>query len=266
VTSGVLASGGHGDVLRPTLRDPAKAWAMPLIVVTSAVLHGVIVAAFAFGERERDAAPPAEIPVQIVIAPPRPISPPPKTLKTAQVPPAKPVAPPQAQPKPPPTADDAKQVADLEKQLADLKAQRAALAAQAAKDVQTAPATEQARGQEAPSRERGGPLSGSTHAVALPGTGGDDADVVGYQALVFSQLAKAKGIGEYHGAAGTTGVHFTIDADGKLVSADVAVPSGDPALDTEALDIVRRAAPFPAPPKDAERTFFANVNFVPAKP
>jgi protein TonB len=247
----------------------------PIVVIASAALHGLFVAAALFGDRGIATAPPMEIPVEIVQIAPLPPRPAPKAqVKPALSEPAPPkpaasnsgpqpsavpraASAPIAQKLPAPReaapTPEANQAADLQKQLAELKAQRAALAAEAA----TA-APEAAQGQA-------GPLAGSMQAVALPSTGEDASEIVSYQSLVFSQLAKAKGVGEYHGAAGTTGVRFEIDSNGKLLGVDVETSSGNAALDKDAVDIVKRAAPFPTPPKDAEHKFFANVNFVPAK-
>jgi TonB family protein len=171
--------------------------------------------------------------------PPRPVAStaPPKQESAPQAPPA-----------------DARQVEALKRELADLKAQHEAL--EAAARAQPAPD---------PAEPTSGPLADSLHAVALPSVGDGPGDVVGYQQLVFSQLAKAKGDGEYNGEAGTTGVRFEVDAAGRLLSVAIAASSGNATLDAQALEIVRRAAPFPAPPKDAEHSFLANVNFVPAK-
>ena len=162
---------------------------------------------------------------------------------------APPVTKPATQPDRPPA--DTKEMAALQKELDELRAQRAALrtespAPQAVADHGT------------------GPLAGSMQAVALPSIG-EDGEVVGYQDLVFSQLAKAKGLGDYHGQGGTTGVRFEVDAEGRLLRVAVAASSGNPALDQQALEIVRRASPFPPPPKDADHSFVANVNFVPPK-
>jgi TonB family protein len=56
-------------------------------------------------------------------------------------------------------------------------------------------------------------------------------------------------------------VGFRIDAQGGLESAWLARPSGSAELDAEAMDMVRRSAPFPAPPAGAERNFAAAIAF-----
>ena len=49
---------------------------------------------------------------------------------------------------------------------------------------------------------------------------------------------------------GTAHVAFTIDRLGRLLSATIQKSSGVEALDTEALDMLKRAAPFPPPPSE----------------
>lgn len=47
---------------------------------------------------------------------------------------------------------------------------------------------------------------------------------------------------------GTVQIAFTIDRSGRVLSASLARSSGDPALDQEAVAMIRRASPVPAPP------------------
>lgn len=49
---------------------------------------------------------------------------------------------------------------------------------------------------------------------------------------------------------GTVQVAFTIDPSGRVTSSRVTRSSGSPALDQAALDMLRRASPVPAPPKE----------------
>ena len=107
-----------------------------------------------------------------------------------------------------------------------------------------------------------GPLPDSFQAVALPSASADGGEAVGYADIVFSQLAKAKGIGRHMGQPGTAGVRFDIDGKGALVDVELVTTSGIKSLDEEAIAIVRKAAPFPAPPQGAQRSFSANVSFV----
>lgn len=142
----------------------------------------------------------------------------------------------------------AKTLAALERELEALKMEHAAL--------------EGERAVAAPRDTGLGPLPDSFQAVALPATSDGVGEAMGYQQVVFSALAKAKGIGKTQGLPGSAGVHFEIDAAGRLVSVEIVHRSGVPSLDAQALAIVRRAAPFPPPPQGARRGFDANVNFV----
>ncbi|ANB33974.1 energy transducer TonB family protein [Rhodovulum sulfidophilum] len=60
-------------------------------------------------------------------------------------------------------------------------------------------------------------------------------------------------------ARGATVVAFRVATDGRLASASVARSSGSTALDRAALRIVERAAPFPAPPRGAQRSFSIRI-------
>jgi periplasmic protein TonB len=56
------------------------------------------------------------------------------------------------------------------------------------------------------------------------------------------------------GAQGTVVVGFRIDRSGHLLTASIARTSGSAALDEEALAVLRRASPLPAPPNDIAGT------------
>lgn len=56
-------------------------------------------------------------------------------------------------------------------------------------------------------------------------------------------------------------VGFRIDAQGALENVWLARPTGSAELDAEAVDMVRRSAPFPTPPTGAERNFAAAIAF-----
>ncbi|WP_414898304.1 cell envelope integrity protein TolA [Rhodovulum sp. YEN HP10] len=60
-------------------------------------------------------------------------------------------------------------------------------------------------------------------------------------------------------ARGAAVVAFRVAADGGLASASVARSSGSTALDQAALRLVERAAPFPAPPRGAQRSFSIRI-------
>lgn len=63
------------------------------------------------------------------------------------------------------------------------------------------------------------------------------------------------------GEQGIAQVRFTIDAGGNVTSASLVSSSGFAELDREALDLVRRASPVPAPPPDVSRTIVAPLRF-----
>jgi periplasmic protein TonB len=50
------------------------------------------------------------------------------------------------------------------------------------------------------------------------------------------------------GEGGTARVYFEIDQDGKVTSSRIVSSSGSVFFDREALDMLRRASPLPAPP------------------
>jgi len=54
------------------------------------------------------------------------------------------------------------------------------------------------------------------------------------------------------GQSGTAKVAFVLDRSGKLISNELSESSGVKALDLEAVAIVDRAQPFPAPPSDID--------------
>ncbi|THH35152.1 TonB family protein [Aliishimia ponticola] len=60
-------------------------------------------------------------------------------------------------------------------------------------------------------------------------------------------------------AKGSAVVSFRIAANGGLAAASVARSSGSAALDTAALSVVRKAAPFPQPPAGAQRSFSVTI-------
>jgi periplasmic protein TonB len=86
-----------------------------------------------------------------------------------------------------------------------------------------------------------------------------------YDALIFGHLQRFK---RYplaaHGASGTVQVQFELSRSGEVISSKVAKSSGNEVLDREALEILRRASPFPVFPAakpSAENSFIAPVNF-----
>ena len=86
-----------------------------------------------------------------------------------------------------------------------------------------------------------------------------------YNALIFGHLQRFKRYPlSAHGASGIVLVRFELNRAGEVISSTVTKSSGNEILDREALDILRRASPFPAFPTAKPRTqdsFIAPVNF-----
>ncbi|MCJ2185994.1 energy transducer TonB family protein [Novosphingobium beihaiensis] len=86
--------------------------------------------------------------------------------------------------------------------------------------------------------------------------------IAAYRQQVWQRILAARPRGAR--GAGTVTVRFRIGRSGALVSADVSISSGQFMLDRMALQAVRKAAPFPAPPAgmdDAALTFTVPVAF-----
>ena len=79
------------------------------------------------------------------------------------------------------------------------------------------------------------------------------------KALMARLQATRRGLPHHASLAGLVEIAFVIDRDGHLVSERVAKGSGSAAADATALTLVRLAAPYPAPPRDADA---AHLSFV----
>ncbi|SPH21080.1 hypothetical protein ASD8599_01823 [Ascidiaceihabitans donghaensis] len=84
-----------------------------------------------------------------------------------------------------------------------------------------------------------------------------NAAVSNYPGLVMRRLARQKR--PRAATKGTAIVSFSIAASGAVNRATIAQSSGSPQLDRDAVALVRRAAPFPAPPKGAKRAFKVRI-------
>ena len=86
-----------------------------------------------------------------------------------------------------------------------------------------------------------------------------------YNALVFGHLQRFKRYpSSARGARGTTVVRFVLNRAGAVIESAVTKSSGNDALDREALEILRRASPFPAFPAakpGPQDVYIAPVNF-----
>ena len=86
-----------------------------------------------------------------------------------------------------------------------------------------------------------------------------------YNALVFGHLQRFKRYpAAARGAAGTTVIRFELNRAGDVISSEIEKSSGKTVLDQEALEILRRASPFPPFPSakpGAHDTYLAPINF-----
>jgi protein TonB len=107
---------------------------------------------------------------------------------------------------------------------------------------------------------RAGDAAGVAQGTAVRtqrGTGGEAASdgraAAAYPQLVHRHLARQRRPNTR--ASGGATIAFTVSANGGLVSAAVVRSSGNAELDRLALALVQGAAPFPAPPPGAQRSF-----------
>ena len=86
-----------------------------------------------------------------------------------------------------------------------------------------------------------------------------------YNALVFGQLQRFKRYpSSARGAQGTAVVSFVLNREGAVIESAVTKSSGNDVLDREALEILRRASPFPPFPAakpGLQDSYIAPVNF-----
>ncbi|MFL5142731.1 MAG: energy transducer TonB, partial [Microvirga sp.] len=85
-----------------------------------------------------------------------------------------------------------------------------------------------------------------------------------YRGQVIAHLARFKRSPEgarARQAEGVPVVAFTLDGSGRVTGAGLSRSSGHADIDAEALAMVRRAVPFPAPPPGAGRSFSASIGF-----
>ena len=85
-----------------------------------------------------------------------------------------------------------------------------------------------------------------------------------YPGMVAAHLARHKRFpaeARLNGSSGTAAITFAIDGGGRVTSVSLARSSGVASLDAETQAMVRRAAPFPAPPSGQAMSFTVPVNF-----
>jgi protein TonB len=76
-----------------------------------------------------------------------------------------------------------------------------------------------------------------------------------WQAQLLARLEEAKRYPEearMHRWQGVAMLYFSMDRDGKVLSADIKQGSGYPVLDAEALALIQRAQPLPKPPAEVK--------------
>ncbi|MEM6711371.1 MAG: TonB family protein [Pseudomonadota bacterium] len=98
----------------------------------------------------------------------------------------------------------------------------------------------------------------ATPSATVPAPGNQSA-IDDYERRVFARIrsTRQQGIPE----AGTTQIQFSISTSGSLASSRISASSGSSTVDQAALDLVRRAAPFPNPPAGAQTTFIVPIRF-----
>jgi periplasmic protein TonB len=117
-----------------------------------------------------------------------------------------------------------------------------------------------AQNETAPSDAPAAP--GPTQKVPTPTTA--EIAITKWQQSLVAHLTRFKSYPHASAAAGVVSLAFTIDRKGNLVSSRIEKTSGSDVLDAEALAMVKRAAPFPAPPAgvaDSDVTFVVPIRF-----
>ena len=92
-----------------------------------------------------------------------------------------------------------------------------------------------------------------------------EASARAYNALVFGHMQRFKRYpASAHGASGTAVVRFELNRTGDVIGSAVTKSSGNAVLDAEALNLLRRASPFPPFPSGKpgdHDSYIAPVNF-----
>jgi periplasmic protein TonB len=106
-------------------------------------------------------------------------------------------------------------------------------------------------------KKNSGAAQGQAAAPPRQGAAGSAASAVSWRAQIFSHLLQFKPGGT--GGTGTVSISFTLARSGRLVAAHLAGSSGSSDLDNKALEMVRRANPFPAAPPEVSGGSFPFV-------
>jgi TonB family protein len=97
-----------------------------------------------------------------------------------------------------------------------------------------------------------------------PPTSAPSAAVGWKQSLVTHVAKQQRYPAEARGRQGVVNIAFTLNRQGGVANSRIAKSSGSPVLDAEALDMIKRAAPFPTPPTeipDSELSFVIPIQF-----
>ena len=111
------------------------------------------------------------------------------------------------------------------------------------------------------------PVVAPAPAAPAPGalTRPNPATVLTWQRQLVAQLERHKRYpSNAHGALGEANLAFRIDRQGRVLSSRIVRSSGSPALDEEALALVKRAQPLPAPPAgmtDQQLSFVVPIRY-----
>ena len=103
-------------------------------------------------------------------------------------------------------------------------------------------------------------------AVAVPKPSEEGDEAMSYKTVVFGMLELAKQFpadARARGAHGAATVYFELDDAGGVKTVKLLKSSGDAELDVESLALVERAAPFPKPPRGAQKVFAAVIEYDP---
>jgi protein TonB len=114
----------------------------------------------------------------------------------------------------------------------------------------------QAPSKAPPAQETAPALQTQSSAVATPNTQGSVTNanaIPNWQSLLMARLDAFKRYpleAQEAGEQGVVYVHFAMDRNGKVLSANIAKSSGFDDLDDEVLDLIYKAAPLPPPPPE----------------
>jgi protein TonB len=113
---------------------------------------------------------------------------------------------------------------------------------------------------EATPSERPGPRANAANGVGA----GRSASDANYRGMVAAHLARYKRFppeAERSGAQGSASVRFVLSGSGGVTSVSLVRGTGVAALDQEAVAMVHRASPFPAPPNGRSVSFTVPVSY-----